>query len=98
MDIKSRIAALVTKTADAYSFDRYGVQEWRRATRLLIDRGLDDRQIEAILRSKWTRWAADHCADNVRFKVRGDDLIRFMDEPRNKCDANAIADLVACTF
>lgn len=45
----------------AYSFSRYGAAGWRSAIRELIRRGFDNREIEAVLRSKFMRWAADAC-------------------------------------
>jgi len=90
------VIALADKTADAYSHDRYGRTEWRKAIRLLGVRGHGAREIEAILRSKWTRWAAD--GSDRPEKPRAQDLIRFMDEPRNRCSATSIAELVATTF
>ena len=49
--------ALAAQTADAYSADRY--TSWTACARLLASLGYDARQAEAILRSKWTRWARD---------------------------------------
>lgn len=89
-ELAARISVLVDMTKGSWSFDRYGEREWRRTVRLLIDRGLDDREIEAVLRSKWMRWAADNCADTIHFKPRGEDVIRFMDDRRNRCDVKAL--------
>lgn len=58
-----RVETLVDKTASAYSFDAYGEKGWRSCIKMLIKRGLTDRQIEAVLRSKWTRWAGDRASD-----------------------------------
>ena len=49
---------LAVRTADAYSADRYA--SWVACARLLVTvRGYSLREAEAILRSKWMRWAAD---------------------------------------
>ncbi len=44
-------------TADAYSSDRF--TSWVQCSRLLLQRGATAIEAEAILRSKWMRWAAD---------------------------------------
>lgn len=49
--------SLATKTADAYSADSYS--NWTACARLLARLGYNEHQAEAILRSKWTRWARD---------------------------------------
>jgi len=49
--------ALAAKTSDAYSADSY--TNWTACARLLARLGYDEREAEAILRSKWTRWARD---------------------------------------
>ena len=44
--------------ADAYSTDNYR-GGWRPCIRMLRAQGCSDTEIEALLRSKHTRWAAD---------------------------------------
>lgn len=51
-------AAVAARTADAYSADRYGA-EWPKVAAALLRDGWTPRQAEAIMRSKWARWAAD---------------------------------------
>lgn len=54
------IQALDIATRDAYSYERYGSREWTRCVKLLIQEwAFTPREAEAILRSKWMRWAAD---------------------------------------
>lgn len=96
MSITKRVIDLADRTEDAYSFPTYGQREWRRAIRLLLDRGYNDRGIEAILRSKMTRWAADARPANA--KPRGDDVILYIDNPRNKVTAATITRLAQETF
>lgn len=48
---------LATRTEDAYSADRYA--NWTAVADKLLRAGYDEKQAEAIMRSKWTRWAAD---------------------------------------
>ena len=55
---KRRADELAAATQDAYSADRYG-ESWRAVALLLVRQGYSDEIIEAILRSKYTRWAAD---------------------------------------
>lgn len=50
---------LALKTTDAYSAFRYGTAGWATLATLLLAHGLTVEQSEAVLRSKWTRWAAD---------------------------------------
>jgi len=57
--------ALAERTSDAYSFDRYGEETWRRAISRFLNLGFTEREIEAIMRSKWTRWAADQCGPRL---------------------------------
>lgn len=57
-ELKTRVANLLAdKTADAYSADRY--RSWRGVAVALLSAGYDVQQAEAIMRSKWARWAAD---------------------------------------
>ena len=44
--------------SDAYSTDRYS-GGWNGCIRMLRRHGLDDQEVEAVIRSKWTRWAGD---------------------------------------
>lgn len=50
----SRIAF---RTSTAYSADRY--TNWQAVAQALLDAGYTDRKAEAIMCSKWARWAAD---------------------------------------
>lgn len=55
--ITQRAKALAEKTEDAYSADSYA--SWSAVCAMLLRRGFSEREAEAILRSKWTRWAGD---------------------------------------
>ena len=70
---------------------------WSASIRMLRKRGYDDRQIEAIIRSKWTRWAGD-CSNKDYGRVTSADLARFLDDPRNECTLEEVNLLVAGTF
>jgi hypothetical protein len=50
-------STLAEETGNAYSADRYN--SWKSLATLLADRNFNAWEAEAILRSKWTRWAAD---------------------------------------
>ena len=53
------IEAIALATADAYSHDRYSKEGWRECIHVLLQRTDDRLQVEAFLRSKHMRWAAD---------------------------------------
>jgi len=57
VNITARARALAAKTADAYSVSRYA--SWPACAQVLVTMGLNDLGVEAVLRSKWMRWAAD---------------------------------------
>jgi hypothetical protein len=80
--LKARAQQLSDATQEAYSFTRYGQHEWTRAISLLIERDLGDRQIIAIMCSKWTRWAADNAGRNEGC-AKGQDVIDFIDDAKN---------------
>ena len=86
---------LAQKTSDAYSASRY--KSWSAVAQVLLTRGYSERQAEAILRSKWTRWAADH-SDSEYGEATPDDLVRFIEDPRNHCTMDAVNQMVLETF
>jgi hypothetical protein len=72
------INELAERLADAYSTPNYG-GSWRGCVRMLRFHKLTDAEIEAVIRSKWTRWAADQ-SDKPYGKTTSRDLERFMDK------------------
>lgn len=80
MTINERAVAIAERTLDAYSVGRY--VSWSACAELLLDRGYSEEETEAILRSKWMRWAADQ-AENL--PATTNDLGRFLNDPRNCC-------------
>lgn len=92
----SEIVALSGRLSDAYSYDRYGSKGWTACVRLLAKRGYDAREIEAIMRSKWTRWAGD-MSNKPYGKCNSADLARFLDKGQG-ISASEVADLVRETF
>ena len=78
----ARARALADRTADAYSYDNYGEVAWRASAALLLRRGYTEADAETILRSKWTRWAADMASDRKGWRygrTTSTDLARFLD-------------------
>jgi len=57
MTITQQAKDIAKRTSGAYSFDRF--RNWEAVTQCLLNLGLDDLQTEAVLISKWTRWACD---------------------------------------
>lgn len=70
------IDELYEKTSDSYSFNRYN--SWKSCIKKLRSRGHNDFEIQAILRSKWARWAADS-SSNPYGKASSLDLIRYIE-------------------
>lgn len=68
---------LADKTSDAYSAAKY--YSWVACVRALRKEGYTDREIEAILYSKWTRWAADR-SKNPYGKASSNDLLNYIRE------------------
>ena len=94
MTNKLSVQELNEQLQDAYSTDNYN-GNWSPCIKMLRKRGYDDRQVEAIIRSKWTRWAAD--GSNNRYgHVNSADLSRFLDSQKNL--AQEVAELVVGTF
>lgn len=80
---------------DAYSTSYYRDGNWIPCIKMLRRRGFDDRQVEAIIRSKWTRWAADS-SENRCGLINSADLSRFLDSVFD-LDAQ-VKELVVGTF
>jgi hypothetical protein len=89
------VDALAVATSDAYSRDTYTDGGWLEACRLLAKRGYNALEIEAILRSKFTRWDADF-SNKPYGRNTGADLLRWLDaHPRERAD---VSNLVRETF
>jgi len=58
MKITQQAKDLASKTSDAYSSDRF--RNWASVIQALLNLGYSEIETEAIVRSKWTRWACDH--------------------------------------
>ena len=94
MNNKLSIQELNENLQDAYSTDNYN-GNWSPSIKMLRKRGYDDRQVEAIIRSKWTRWAADG-SDKSYGHTNSADLSKFLDTVSNL--EKAVAELVEETF
>jgi len=70
-------ALLAGSTRDAYSFSYYGAKNWLACCDLLLTTGYHPIEADAILRSVFTRLAADGRA-NSRAKATPGDLSRFL--------------------
>ena len=69
------VDAFAEELADAYSTDSYG--DWKSCIRALRKFGCNDNQIEAVIRSKFTRWAKDRSKDPNK-KTTSSDLMRYI--------------------
>jgi len=58
MRITEKAKLLAEQTSGAYSYDRF--KNWEAVIQMLLNKGHSDLAVEAIVRSKWTRWACDH--------------------------------------
>jgi hypothetical protein len=82
---------IAKKTEDAYSFDRYS--SWWMCAKVLLDRGYNEEEVEAILRSKWMRWAGD-ASHRSYGKYNSEDILNFIENPINRCTKDAVRSLI----
>lgn len=98
--LNNQALALAQKTADAYSFDRY--RSWNAVARALLARGYRMREAEAIMRSKWMRWAGDSWKGGTSENVPAQAIIAFIDGQIKRRSAalvqREVDQLVAETF
>jgi len=90
-------AELAEKCGDAYSTDSYR-RGWNGCVKMLRQRGYDDQQVEAILRSKWTRWAGDGSETRRYGYFTSTDLANFLDAMSPADRERGIQELVDGTF
>lgn len=88
---------IAERTQDAYSFCRYAPGAWEACAFMLLGHGYTEQNVEAILRSKWMRWAGD-MSSNRYGRVNSADLKRFMEDPRNRITREAVEQLTQETF
>lgn len=53
------MAAMLARTANVYSFNRYGLVLWAQSIVTLAENGFTSAEIVEVLRSKHMRWIAD---------------------------------------
>lgn len=87
---------LAEQLETAYSTDRYR-GGWLSCVKMLRKRGYSDREIEAIIRSKHTRWAGDASSSRYGY-VNSADLARYIDKHSKDEWTKEVAELVAQTF
>jgi hypothetical protein len=100
-DLKATARAVAERTADAYSWDNYGEARWYACALMLLKRGYSEQEAEAILRSKWTRWAADAASNRKGWRygrTTSADLARFLDATPEPLRSAEVAELVSGTF
>ena len=87
MKISDKAKALAEQTSDAYSADRFA--SWESVIQSLLNLGYTELETEAIVRSKWTRWACDHDTGRNRYgRHTSSAMIRFMkDTPQSEVTA-----------
>lgn len=81
-------------TANAYSAGAY--TSWTSVCRLLAVRGFNEWEAEAILRSKWTRWARDLWESPS--KPTATALANYLDKHKIKPRGKAVSGLVMEAF
>ncbi len=87
--------ALAEETKDAYSFNRY--KNWEHTALTLLKKGYNKAEAEAILRSKWMRWAADsHSAKYGSAPAKA--IVTFLESMSLSERKKEVAKLVAGTF
>lgn len=95
--ISEEAKQLSAQTSDAYSYDNYAAGEWTKACQILLNRGFDAEEVEAIMRSKWTRWAHDMSGHDYG-ETSALDLMTFIDDGRNNCTKANVRKLVEGTL
>jgi len=55
---------ILEETESAYSFDRYGEEEWLKCIEFMEQSNFKENEAIWVLRSKHMRWNADGCGDN----------------------------------
>lgn len=93
MKISKQAQELAARCSDAYSADQY--QSWPAVAHMLLGRGYSERETEAIMRSKITRWARDN-AEHNRPLHSSQDVARYLD--RFPESPEKLAELVRNTF
>lgn len=91
MTLSIDTVAQAVAACGGYSEGRF--RSWKAVAKMLLLRGYSPLQAEAIMRSKWTRWASDQAMGIATVKHMED----FLDDPRNTCTFNEVEDLIRQT-
>ena len=92
------IQELFEKTESAYSFNRYTESGWRGAIRVLRQHGMNDREVEAFLRSKHMRWAGDMDENRGYGYLNGTTVSEYIKRDPSAISQSKLDELVAGTF
>jgi hypothetical protein len=97
MRITKQAQALAARTENAYSANRYN--SWAAVAQVLLDDGYSECEAEAILRSKWTRWAASASSASYG-NVPASALLAWLQYsfPGRRARTAEVKALVAATF
>lgn len=88
-------AAVRIASQGGYSQDRYA--SWEDVAQALLDEGYSEKEAEAIMRSKWTRWAADHSGQKYG-RVTTFAITSYLDNNGYKPGDEKVTELVDMTF
>ena len=91
-ELRSKAIMLALKTQDAYSVLAY--RNWAAVCTFLLKRGYTENEAEAILRSKWMRWAGDFAEKNKYGSLTSKDVARFLDSGKgiSQCEVNQLVE------
>jgi hypothetical protein len=96
--LKETATELAERTADSYSYDGFGAPAWRALILWLLKEGYNERQVEAIVRSKHTRWARDIVSS---YRGSSKDFARYWSKgypTGSEMAAKEVDELVSGTF
>jgi hypothetical protein len=80
-ELMSKAAMLAMKCGNAYSAFAY--DSWPNVAKVLLARGLTEQEAEAVMVSKWTRWAVDQSPARYG-RVPAKAIIKFLDGMKNE--------------
>lgn len=93
--IRKAAKELANKCADAYSADRYA--SWPAVAEWLLRKGYTEAEAEAIMRSKWTRWAADASSNRYGRNTAADLAAWMANEEKRMGRTKFAAEVVTMT-
>lgn len=90
LSLYERAKQLAAKCADAYSAGRY--RSWQGVASALLKAGHSELEAEAIMRSKWARWAADMSGRNKGVPTKA--LIDYINPKNGHIQKDSLQKLV----